>query len=1377
MKQIYLKNSHKYLIRTVSEFCDRVGVKWFKRAAITLTIALMSISGAMAANTNWSGNVSAGTTYDNITLTGNTTLTVAPSITCTVSGNVTGSYKLTVTGGGTLKLLGTANAWTGGLTVTNGIVKFGDDTHQGSYTTNSSATISIASGSNVDFYVTTTTAVSVYCPITGSGTFWKYGTGDLYWRGDVSGLTGRTTVSAGWLLVTHATTSYNSPTTVNANAILCFFRSTSSGSSTIDVNQTISGAGGVRAETIEGEFNVNLKVANTYTGGTVIHNQNTTNIVFLNVYNAGFASNRIHLNTAKTEFVWRAGQKTLDIPITGAGNVQKTGNTSTLTLKQASYSGYTSILDGTLIFMDCAPTGEINFHGETDASVNFTVSSDNTVTYANKIINGGKQIQKAYPGKLKLTSDAHTYTGQTVIYEGVLELGGTSTAGDISSTSDVLVDRSTAVLRFTPGKDYTFNKKIWGPGKVEKHSNYKLILSYDNNYDGGTTITLGSLYIGANSTTGSSTGSVGNGNVSVAAGCGLLFGRSGTSFTYGGVISGAGYISQISTGKTTLTGANTFTDYASIDRGTLALSGSGSIANSDGIWFTHADDGKFDISGVGSQCKIKSLQNGSDTGDEVVLGSKQLVIGTTDGTDGSGDFAGKISGTGTLVKTGFGTLKLTGTSTYTGRTTIQQGVLEFSALASFGAASSKISLTDRGKTIRWLSGNTADISGKIDNINSTTGTTFDVGANNVTFATALPSSSGPLYKEGTGTLIFTADNASTSTFTVSAGYLQLGNGGANGMVANNLSISSGAYVTFFMNSNKTYTGTITGTGGVDNFGQNNSSITFTKAVSNTGGFRTGGGVSSNNNNSIFKAAVTPNIVIMPGTASVVFDFDSNLTYSGGISGSYPSVNVFKKGSGTLTLNGTNTTTASLINESGTLKLSTDWRGNYAQEAGASLTVDGSRTVASLSLLGGTINFTYPSSKLNITGSASVGGAGTTTLNVSGVTGIVSNVVLMQAASGLATPDKFTLAVPGLPSGLTNSLTCTATQVQLNTAKGTQAAPSTPPVLQSKTHNEVVLQPVLNGEYSTSPSGPWQTSNLFINLSPSTTYNFYVRYVATATLEASPASPPLSVTTNAPPVVNPEFQGIVTLSPVSVAWGAPQSAAGLGLPSTVTINTSQGTMAASVSWDVSGYNTALETAQTFTATGTVTLPSGVDNSGGYSLTTTVAVTIGARPAQLSSDNSLASLSVAGYTLSPAFDPGVLNYTLQVPYSVTSITVNASANHNQASYYVSGAGGLSVGDNAVTVTVTAEDGTSRVYTITVTRDNVPNGLETASSGLKVWTSDNTLFVSVLKSTNMSVYNLSGTLYKQQTVTEGETAVTLPRGVYVVRIDGATRKVVVK
>ena len=84
-----------------------------------------------------------------------------------------------------------------------------------------------------------------------------------------------------------------------------------------------------------------------------------------------------------------------------------------------------------------------------------------------------------------------------------------------------------------------------------------------------------------------------------------------------------------------------------------------------------------------------------------------------------------------------------------------------------------------------------------------------------------------------------------------------------------------------------------------------------------------------------------------------------------------------------------------------------------------------------------------------------------------------------------------------------------------------------------------------------------------------------------------------------------------------------------------------------------------------------------------------------------NKNLSSLEVVGYELSPYFNKNNLTYTVIIPEDVTSIEINAEAEAEAegAIVRISGNTRLTRQENTVTVRVTAKDGTSRAYSITV------------------------------------------------------------------------------
>lgn len=93
--------------------------------------------------------------------------------------------------------------------------------------------------------------------------------------------------------------------------------------------------------------------------------------------------------------------------------------------------------------------------------------------------------------------------------------------------------------------------------------------------------------------------------------------------------------------------------------------------------------------------------------------------------------------------------------------------------------------------------------------------------------------------------------------------------------------------------------------------------------------------------------------------------------------------------------------------------------------------------------------------------------------------------------------------------------------------------------------------------------------------------------------------------------------------------------------------------------------------------------------------------------LSNNAYLKKLEVSGHSISPTFIKTTNDYTLEVPYNTTTVTITAEAEYSAATVVKGGQSSLAVGDNNYTIAVTAEDGaTTNIYTLKVTRKKSTN-----------------------------------------------------------------------
>lgn len=121
------------------------------------------------------------------------------------------------------------------------------------------------------------------------------------------------------------------------------------------------------------------------------------------------------------------------------------------------------------------------------------------------------------------------------------------------------------------------------------------------------------------------------------------------------------------------------------------------------------------------------------------------------------------------------------------------------------------------------------------------------------------------------------------------------------------------------------------------------------------------------------------------------------------------------------------------------------------------------------------------------------------------------------------------------------------------------------------------------------------------------------------------------------------------------------------------------------------------------------------------------------APLSTDNALKSLTVSNATISPAFNTNTTSYTAEVPFSVSKLEIQAVANDSKATVSVNSPNLTPNGTTNVTITVKAENGSSRTYTIAVKRAQDPNYVASGNNDLSEITVDCFLLSPVFSGSN--------------------------------------------
>jgi fibronectin-binding autotransporter adhesin len=256
--------------------------------------------------------------------------------------------------------------------------------------------------------------------------------------------------------------------------------------------------------------------------------------------------------------------------------------------------------------------------------------------------------------------------------------------------------------------------------------------------------------------------------------------------------------------------------------------------------------------------------------------------------------SGSIGGTGALVKSGGGLLDLTNIANpYVGNTSVLGGTLGFSALGSLGGGTS---LTLDGATLRYNTGNTADISTKTVTIGAS-GAIIDTGGADLTYANAIGNGGlGNLTVNGGGTLTMQGNNSFTGTTTLNSGSL----------VLTGTSASTGG--TFVNGANSLIAITSDAALGAVP-GAATANLTLNPGAGNTARLRADGGFSLNANR---------NISLASGTGAIDTN-GNNITIAGSLTGSGL---LRKTGAGTLTLSGAATATGGATLDAGTVSVST-----------------------------------------------------------------------------------------------------------------------------------------------------------------------------------------------------------------------------------------------------------------------------------------------------------------------------------------------------------------------------------------------------------------------------------------------------------------------
>ena len=358
----------------------------------------------------------------------------------------------------------------------------------------------------------------------------------------------------------------------------------------------------------------------------------------------------------------------------------------------------------------------------------------------------------------------------------------------------------------------------------------------------------------------------------------------GNTVTLSGAIGGSGTMSAIGGGTLILSGSNPFSGTTSINQGTLQLGSSAAMQNStvsvntdNGLTFS-SSIGTFILGGLSGSGAL-SLSN---TGGAPV----NIVVG---GNNQNTTFSGTLSGTGTLVKAGSGSLDLTGSNTWYGGGGLEfdPGTVAFNSDAVLGASTNPIVFLGSG-TLQ-AQGTIALSPSRNITISSTATATLDPGGNTLTVL-GIISGQGALAVAGSGTLVLSNTNTYSGGTFVTSGALEATTTAAlpGAFTAGKVSVGSGASLVLAVGGPQEWTA---------------SGVNLLLSVS--GLFQPGSSFSLDASGGSFDiGSINPRGVALAIAADTTLDVgsDADSTYGGQIIGSG---SLTKVGSGTRVLSGSN----------------------------------------------------------------------------------------------------------------------------------------------------------------------------------------------------------------------------------------------------------------------------------------------------------------------------------------------------------------------------------------------------------------------------------------------------------------------------------------
>jgi autotransporter-associated beta strand protein len=781
----------------------------------------------------------------------------------TISGNITdttgtggGSVGVTKLGTNTLTLQGT-NTYTGVLTLDGGILNAATSNIDGTSTTNgivfNGGTLQAASGG-----ITTAKAVTLNA---GGGTFDTGAAATSTLSGAIGGAGGLTVIGSG-LLTLQGANNYTGVLTLNGGVL-------NAATTNINGSSTTNGI--------------------VFNGGT------------LQAASGGITTGKaVTLNAGGGTFdTGTAATSALSGVIGGAGGLTVVG-TGTVTLGNASssYSGGTSISSGTVIVSASQASGTSN------GPVGYGTGA---ITLAGGRLSSNASGETLYnpinvtgtTGQLTTGGTSNNPYGNLLLYGAVTGNGEFTVGNSFVNTYAASVELFDSLSGFTGTVNYIGNAtdNLIFSNAVNTTANFTLSGSTSSQYlqFPNATNTIGAL----------------SGTGGLIKGPGTLQINQSASTAFAGILGGstALNVTKAGSGMLSLTNANTYTGVTTITGGILSTGSTGILANggtasyigqstnaaanlvlnggtlqyanttntaeSTDRLLTLLGNGSLDASGSST---ITFAGNGTGAANAISVTASSSPTLTFTGTNTGANTFKPIIGNknGTIItsvaKTGAGAWVLSGTNTYTGGTSINNGTLAVSNASALGTTGN---LSFGGGTLQYIGINT-DFSSRFSTAASQA-YSVDTNGQAVAFETPLTSSGGSLAVSdtaGTGNLTLTGASTYNGATTINAGAtLYLGNGTTDGSIASTSGVNlSGTLVYNLASSPRTVAYSIGGTGTGGNVTLNGpQALTLTAANTYSGTTSVAGGtlyVSNTSGSGTGTSAVNVTGGTLSGTGSI-----------------------------------------------------------------------------------------------------------------------------------------------------------------------------------------------------------------------------------------------------------------------------------------------------------------------------------------------------------------------------------------------------------------------------------------------------------------------------------------------------------------------------